>query len=153
MTDRPLVDVVQPPRYQMQSWNHEHDCICLGRTTDNRGHKDGCPYPATTHSWVPMEDGAAAAHWRPKRDVRAAVTQAATWAGAVWGLGIPAMQVVEVPSGTVVWRDSVRYPDAGEPVAPAWQDEVYAAAKAEHAREASEPAPAPAPATTQESLF
>jgi hypothetical protein len=80
-----------------------------------------------------MENGAAAAHWRPKRDPRAAVSQAAMWTGAIHGVGIPAMQVVEVPTGRVIWRDSHQYPAAGDPVAPEWQHEVYLAARAEYA--------------------
>jgi hypothetical protein len=77
-----------------------------------------------------MEDGAARTRWMPKRDARAAVDQAASWAGAIYGLGIPAMQVVEMPSGRVIWRDSHQYPAAGAPVVPVWQDEVYATARA-----------------------
>jgi hypothetical protein len=99
----------QPLAYQMQEW----------------AQKDGA------RSWVPMEDGAAAARWKPRRDPRAAVALAAGWTGAYYlGGGIPAMQVVELPTGTVIWRDSARYPDAGEPIEPAWQHEVYAAERA-----------------------
>ncbi|MFI5736209.1 hypothetical protein ACIA49_39205 [Kribbella sp. NPDC051587] len=115
--------------YQMQSWTHADRCICGFKPIRN-GHKPNCPYPTTTHYWSPMENGAARSHWMPKPTARAAVRQAAMWAGAVYGLGIPAMQVVELPSGRVVWRDSHQYPAAGAPVAPEWQADVYAAARA-----------------------
>ncbi len=115
--------------YQMQSWDHADRCIC-GISSIRNGHKPHCPYPTTTHYWSPMENGAARSRWMPKPDARAAVHQAARWAGAIHGLGIPAMQVVELPTGRVIWRDSHQYPAAGAPIAPEWQTEVYAGARA-----------------------
>lgn len=146
-------------KYQMQSWSHADACICgFSRNTEECGHVDGCPYPTTTHSWVPMENGAGSARWKPKTDARAAVQQAATWAGGCGGVGIPAMQVVEIPSGRVIWRDSHRYPAAGAPIAPEWQAEVYAAANAEYderlqKHEAAQQSADPEPADYQETLF
>ncbi|AIY17757.1 hypothetical protein GUY44_06995 [Pimelobacter simplex] len=149
-----LVDIPdERATYQMQSWSHADACTCpIARD----GHLPGCPYPTTRHYWEPMENGAAKARWKPKRDARAAVMQAARWAGAVVGLGIPAMQVVELPSGRVIWRDSARYPAAGAPVAPPWQAEAYDAARVEQRVEDGEDAAPPSVvlvSTTQAVLF
>lgn len=139
--------------YQMQAWRASERCTCgMSHNTAANGHLPACRYPAATHSWEPMENGAAAAHWKPKLTARAAVEHASTWAGGAGGVGIPAMQVVELPSGRVIWRDSHRYPAAGDPVAPAWQAEVYAAAKAESDAERYAPS-TPEPGPEQEALF
>jgi len=119
--------------YQTQSWDASAACTC-GTQPPGAGHRRRCPYPAATRSWVPMENGAAPARWRPVSDPRAAVARAAAWSGAVYGLGIPAMQVVELGAGRVIWRSSERYPAAGEPVAPPWQNAVYAEIRRGHAR-------------------
>ncbi|WGX98757.1 hypothetical protein [Nocardioides sp. L-11A] len=149
-----LVDVpADPVAYQMQSWSHADACICWNRVTDRDGHLPKCPYPSTSHYWEPMENGAAKARWKPKKDARAAVKQAARWAGAVWGVGIPAMQVVELPSGLVIWRDSARCPAAGEPVAPSWQDEAYAEARVDQRAEDGAPTTAEDVVEQQAVLF
>ncbi|HEY3514567.1 MAG TPA: hypothetical protein VGL36_35635 [Kribbella sp.] len=140
--------------YQMQAWRASNACTCgLTRGYDRHAHKPACPYPAATRSWVPMEDGPAAAHWKPKRDARAAVAQAARWTGAIHGVGIPAMQVVELHTGRVIWRDSYQYPAAGDPIVPDWQPEVYAAGRAEHAADHGIDEPGTGPIAIQGTLF
>lgn len=126
---------MEPSRYQMLAWNNTEVCSCgFERNTRVRGHAAGCKYPSGHNQWEPMEDGAAKARWAPKATARDAVLQACRWAGAVHGVGIPVMQVVELPSGEVIWRDGhfEFYPDAGGPVVPEWQAEVYAQAVAEY---------------------
>lgn len=121
-----LLDVAKDS-FQMQSWDSSAHCTCdIPRPGD--GHRPKCPYPTATYSWVPMENGPASSHWKPKRTAEAAVRHAAAWSGANYGIGIPAMQVVDLATGEVVWRSSEHYPDAGDPIAPPWQAAVYAAA-------------------------
>lgn len=57
-----------------------------------------------------MEDGAAGHVWRPRRADVDAIGKCLAWTGF---LLIPAMQVVDLDTGRVVWRGSGRYPDAG----------------------------------------
>ena len=131
---------MEPALYQMQSWDAADPCTCRtksgGIRTDG-GHDKKCKYPGTTHSWVPMENGVAPVRWRPVHEPREAVEHAAAWSGAVNGFGIPAMQVVELGTGRVIWRSSEQYEDAGEPIAPPWQEEVYAKVRAEWAQRAA----------------
>lgn len=70
--------------FQMQSWEDDH--------------------------WEAMEDGAAGHVWRPRRFEVDAIAKCLAWTGF---LMIPAMQVVDVATGRVVWRGSGRYPEAG----------------------------------------
>ena len=107
--------------YQMQAWKDDGN----GRT------------------WTPMEHGVAPRHWRPTLTPEAAVRHAATWSGAFCGIGIPAMQVVNLATGTVIWRSSTQYPDAGPPIAPPWQEQLYAAIRAEALAQAHEAPPTP----------
>jgi len=64
-------------------------------------------------AWHPMEDGAAGHHWRPTVAAQPAIDHCRAWTGSV---SIPAMQVVDLSTGVVVWRDPGPYPDAGPPV-------------------------------------
>lgn len=101
-----------------------------------------------------MEDGAAARHWRPVGDAVDAVAHCLAWTGF---LCIPAMQVVDLATGRVVWRGSDRYPEAGPSVAPSWEAEAVAAARTRldldvEPEEAPEPAPEPAPVHHDEPL-
>ena len=66
-----------------------------------------------TRGWEPMENGAGGSHWKPKKTLHAAARHCAEWTGFI---GIPAMQVIDLHTGEVVWRDSRQYPDAGEPI-------------------------------------
>jgi hypothetical protein len=64
--------------------------------------------------WEAMEDGAAPHVWRPRPTAVDAVSKCLSWTGFV---GIPAMQVVDLATGVVVWRLGSEYdPDAGDPV-------------------------------------
>lgn len=77
-------------RFQMQSWSQ----------------RDG------ERVWEPMENGAAAHVWRPRATAVDAVAKCLAWTGFI---AIPAMQVVDLETGTVVWRDNtLHYPEAGE---------------------------------------
>lgn len=111
---------LEPPAegpFQMQSWS----------PTDRGG-----------RAWTPMEDGPAANVWRPRATAIEAAVKCVAWAGFV---GIPAMQVVDLATGVVVWRDSAYYPDAGEPIAPHWdtlvRHQAAAVLAAEHGEEAA----------------
>ena len=101
--------------FQMQSWDASAACTCpIGLREE---HDPKCPYPAATHSWVPMEDGAAKAHWKPKKTPQDAVYQAMRWTGLI---AIPAMQVVNLETGEVVWRDPGHDDAAGPAIEPEW---------------------------------
>jgi hypothetical protein len=60
--------------------------------------------------WRPMEKGAAPSVWRPRPGAVEAIAKCMTWTGRIF---IPAMQVVDLQTGEVVWRRGDRYPDAG----------------------------------------
>jgi hypothetical protein len=69
---------------------------------------------STSGVWEAMENGAAAHVWRPRPTAVDAVSKCLSWTGFV---GIPAMQVVDLATGVVVWRLGSEYdPDAGDPV-------------------------------------
>lgn len=153
-----LLDLPEGP-FQMQSWDPSAHCTCpVDQRAPDEPHKPGCPYPTATWSWEPMENGAASSHWRPKKDLHAAVRHAAGWSGAVYGMGIPAMQVVDLATGAVLWRCAVAYPDAGESIEPDWVRPLYADARRELSDDEAdlpalaEPAP-PADTTTQGALW
>lgn len=82
----------------------------------------------TGRAWVPMEDGAGASAWRPRRTAMEAAVKCLAWTGLV---SIPAMQVVDLDTGAVVWRSSDRYPDSGAPILPVWHVHAENAAQAE----------------------
>lgn len=115
-----------PPRFQIQAWRADQVCTCRELQADRASHEPRCAYPNATHSWVPMEDGAAAARWKPKSSAVEAVKLAAAWSGAVYGISIPAMQVLDLTTGDVIWRASALQPDAGDSIAPYWQPRLYA---------------------------
>lgn len=62
--------------------------------------------------WTPMEDGAAGHVWKPRDSAIAAVGKCMAWTGGI----APRMQVVDLNTGDVVWRDEADYPEAGPPV-------------------------------------
>ena len=76
-------------RFQMLSWEHE----------------DG---------WEPMENGAASSVWRPRPTEVEAIAKCMAWTGFLY---IPAMEVVDLASDTVVWRRVGPYTDAGPEIA------------------------------------
>lgn len=97
------VDVSGP--FQMESWS-----------LDSSG----------TRAWKPMQDGPAASVWRPRPTALEAAQKCLEWTGLV---EIPAMQVVDLATGTVVWRGSAYFPDAGPPITPEWDPLVRAQAR------------------------
>jgi hypothetical protein len=79
-------------------------------------------WSSTEQQWVPMEKGSAPAIWRPRALAVDAVIKCMEWTGLVF---IPAMQVVDTADGSIVWRESRKYPDAGAPIVPAWAKPLY----------------------------
>lgn len=75
-------------------------------------------------AWSPMEDGAARAVWRPRPTREEAVYKALCWTGSPC---IPAMRVVDLDTGEVVWQETSYYPDAGAPIVPDWTVPLYEA--------------------------
>lgn len=78
--------------------------------------------------WSAMEDGVGGRVWRPRQTAIEAAVKCLTWTGLI---GIPAMQVVDLASGEVVWRHSDQYPSSGAPVVPEWHARAVAAARAD----------------------
>lgn len=87
-----------------------------------QSHHDG-------EGWTPMEAGVAPKVWRPRPTAADAVHKCLEWTGLVC---IPAMRVVDLSSGVVLWQD--RW-DQAEPdlerVLPDWAVPIYAQVKAE----------------------
>lgn len=83
------------------------------------------------HAWTPMEDGPARSRWLPKPTAIEAARQCIEWTGLI---SIPAMQVMDVTTGEVVWRDSRHYPDAGPSIFPEWDHAVREEARRESRR-------------------
>lgn len=81
------------------------------RVTANRFQMQS--FRSSTGEWTPMESGAAADVWRPRATAVDAAAKCLAWTGFI---GIPAMQVVDLTTGEVVWRFSDRYPQAGESI-------------------------------------
>jgi len=72
-------------------------------------------------AWAAMEDGPARSRWAPKPTAIEAAQQCIEWTGTI---SIPAMQVRDLTTGEVVWRDSRHYPDAGPSIFPEWDSAV-----------------------------
>lgn len=68
--------------FQMQSWEHAKDERVEGR-------------------WEPMENGKAKKPWRPRKTAEEAIAKCMQWTGLLY---LPAMQVVDLDTGRVVWR-------------------------------------------------
>ncbi len=100
------LDVCASGPFQMQSWSLD---------------------AAGNRAWKPMEDGPAKTVWLPRATALEAAAKCLEWTGLV---EIPAMQVVDLGTGNVVWRGSARYPDAGAPVTPEWDALVRSQARA-----------------------
>lgn len=83
-------------------------------------------------TWTPMEGGVAPKVWAPKTHARDAVRKCVEWTGVVL---IPAMRVVDLSTGEVVWADTSQYPEAGESVTPVWAPSVYDEVRAEFRRQ------------------
>lgn len=63
------------------------------------------PFQMQCHhgEWEPMESGAGGHVWRPRKTEREAIKKCAEWTGLLF---IPAMRVVDLTTGVVVWCDS-----------------------------------------------
>lgn len=74
--------------------------------------------------WTPMENGAAPKHWAPTKTAYEAVRHCIAWTG---GVSIPAMRVIDLSTGEVVWQD--RWADgkdgALDRIVPSWAESVY----------------------------
>jgi hypothetical protein len=95
-------------------------------------------------AWMPM---GGRGPWRNRDSPVDAAAKCLSWTGLI---GIPAMQVVDVQAGAVVWRISDRYPEAGPTVVLPLDDEILAWERATEAlglaadeRPADESAPDP----------
>lgn len=82
--------------------------------------------------WVPMEDGVAGKVWRPRKTREDAVHKCIEWTGL---LCIPAMRVVDLATGEVVWQDRWDRADdeeaALERIVPDWAERIYDQVRAE----------------------
>jgi hypothetical protein len=96
-----------PAGFQMQSWSKDDN--------DDRG-------------WTAMEAGVAPTVWQPRATREEAVHKCLEWTGLTC---IPAMRVVDLSTGTVLWQDTSWYPDAGESIIPDWARLIYAQVKTE----------------------
>ena len=79
--------------------------------------------------WTPMEDGPAKAVWKPRAKAHEAVRKCIEWTG---GVCIPAMRVVDLSDGSVVWQD--RWEGADHELAriiPDWAPSIYRQVQAE----------------------
>lgn len=64
--------------------------------------------------WDNMHEGAAAKVWRPRNTAVEAIAKCMAWTGFIY---IPAMQVVDLTTGDVVWRRASEYDvGAGAPI-------------------------------------
>lgn len=85
--------------------------------------------------WVPMEDGAARRVWLPRKAAEDAIHKCLEWTGLIC---IPAMRVVDLASGDVVWQD--RWSDGGDGhldvIVPDWAAPIYDQVRAEFRAEA-----------------
>ncbi len=77
-------------------------------------------------SWEPMENGPAKSAWKPRKTAFEAAVKCLAWTGLVC---IPAMQVVDLTTGEVVWRDSSQYPQSGASILPDWDVEARTTAR------------------------
>jgi hypothetical protein len=82
--------------------------------------------------------------WKPRPTLEDAAVKCLTWTGLI---GIPAMQVIDMSTGEVVWRYSDEYPDAGEsiplPNEEAVRERVRADLRADRDQPAQSPVDAP----------
>lgn len=80
-------------------------------------------FRSCTGEWIPIDTGAAGHMWRPRATAVDAAAKCLTWTGLV---GLPAMQVIDMETGEVVWRFSDQYPQAGESITLPAADEQLA---------------------------
>jgi hypothetical protein len=73
--------------------------------------------------WTPMEDGAASKHWAPAKTAYEAIRHCIAWTG---GVSIPAMRVIDLATGHVVWQD--RWDGSTgdlDRIVPSWVESIY----------------------------
>jgi hypothetical protein len=80
-------------------------------------------FRSSTGEWIPMENGTGGHVWRPRATAVDAAAKCLAWTGFI---GIPAMQVIDMGTGEVVWRFTDRYPQAGESITLPAADERLA---------------------------
>lgn len=158
MTRKGVLLPAQPRRYRMEAYSP------VKGVTEEESKAGKHP---EAWRWQPMDEGVAPKVWAPRATAREAAKKC--WA---WTLGIPAMQVVDLHTGTVVWRscelehrlqheDPDPAWDPGPPITPEWDAEMREEVRAEYAAEAAEetaqaPRAAPerpTPPTAQPALF
>ncbi|MGF3055633.1 hypothetical protein [Microbacterium sp. YY-01] len=83
--------------------------------------------------WTAMDEGPAKSVWKPRRTREEAVHKCIEWTGAIL---IPAMRVIDLDTGTVIWQDTSRYPEGGERIVPDWAAVLYEQVRAENRRRA-----------------
>lgn len=92
-------------------------------------------YRSAKGEWVPMEDGAARRTWLVRKTREDAVHKCIEWTGLIC---IPAMRVIDLATGDVVWQD--RWSDGGdghlEAIVPDWAVPIYDQVRAEFRAEA-----------------
>lgn len=71
--------------------------------------------------WYAMDEGVAPKVWKPRATAPEAAAKCLEWTGLAC---IPAMRVIDLSTGVVVWQDTTQYPEAGEPVLPEWDASV-----------------------------
>lgn len=84
-------------------------------------------FRSSTGEWTPMDNGAASHVWRPRATAVDAAAKCLAWTGFI---GMPAMQVIDMQTGDVVWRFSHQYPQAGESIRLPDADERLASQRA-----------------------
>ncbi|WP_067198878.1 hypothetical protein [Microbacterium sp. XT11] len=80
--------------------------------------------------WTPMENGNASKHWAPKKSRYEAVHMCIAWTG---GVCIPAMRVVDLSTGKVIWQDRWDGGNAADldQIIPEWARAIYGQVRAE----------------------
>lgn len=88
-------------------------------------------WSSSRSEWSAMEDGPAKSVWLPRRTREEAVHKCIEWTG---GILIPAMRVIDLDTGAVLWQDTSQYSDAGEAIVPEWTAVLYEQVRAENRR-------------------
>lgn len=119
--------------FRMEAWEPDKPCTCDIDKVHDGIHQPRCPYPSATYRWEPMEYGAAKSVWRPRKTAQEAVYKCMQWTGLI---AIPAMQVTDLDTGEVLWRDSSAYPAAGPVIEPEWATKLRNQVKREQQKQA-----------------
>ena len=92
-------------------------------------------YRSVAGVWEPMEDGAGRKVWLPRKTREEAVHKCLEWTGL---LCIPAMRVVDLATGDVIWQDRWEKDDDDrglERIVPDWAEPIYDQVRAEYRAE------------------